>query len=164
MPLVFISFPSAPVQCTTFASSAFYQRGIYLFATAWKLGSMTVTGIDSRLPRLLLFTPTVRNQVLCKCSDTVLTPFTIPRPHLKVLATQISKGSTKPLTSALTHSAIMLRGKKVRNGAYFIMFAFARQFLPALIASSSSVNIAQCVFIWTDATPLTVPLGTWLRD
>lgn len=70
VPLVFISFPSVPVQHTTSTLSAFHQRGIYLFVTAWKLGSMTITGIDSCLPRLLLFTPTARNQVLCKCSDT----------------------------------------------------------------------------------------------
>lgn len=47
-----------------------------------------------------------------------LTPFTIPRPRPKVLllGTQISKGSTKPLTSAPTHSVVILKGKTVRNG------------------------------------------------
>lgn len=164
--LDFISFPNVPVQHSTSALSAFHQRGIYLFVTAWKLGSMTITGIDSFQPRLLLFTPTVCNQVLCKCSDTgwpLLQSLGLIR---KCFCLQLE---FRKVRQNHWHQHWLILSwywgeKKVRNGASFIMFTLAMQFLPALIASSSSVNITQCVFIWTDATPLTVPLGTWLRD
>lgn len=71
----------------------------------------------------------LRDQVLCKCS---LTPLTIPRPRPKVLllATQILKSSTKPYTSALTHSVVIPRGKNGKKWGLFHNVYFCQAIPP----------------------------------